>query len=158
MCLYTPTVFIHSSVALQPFVGPWPLLQFHNLIYTAGRTPWTGDQSVVRPLPTHMIKQIQKNAHTDIHASSVIRTHDPSVRVSEDNSCLWPRRHCDRHSHRIKVSYPGREQWFASPINWHGTWIRRTLRKTFCVPLFPGITLVEGKYDVIILWDALLNK
>jgi hypothetical protein len=23
--------FIHSSVALQPFVGPWPLLQFLNL-------------------------------------------------------------------------------------------------------------------------------
>jgi hypothetical protein len=22
--------FIHSSMALQPFVGPWPLLQFHN--------------------------------------------------------------------------------------------------------------------------------
>jgi hypothetical protein len=23
--------FIHSSMALQPFVGPWPLLQFRNL-------------------------------------------------------------------------------------------------------------------------------
>jgi hypothetical protein len=30
---------------------------------------------------------------TDIHALSGIRTHDPSVRASEDNSCLRPRGH-----------------------------------------------------------------
>jgi hypothetical protein len=81
-------------MALQPFVGPWPLLQFHNLFfYTVGRTPWTSDQSVARPLPTHRI-----NAHTDIHALSGIRTHDPSVRASEDSSCLRQGGHCVRHS------------------------------------------------------------
>jgi hypothetical protein len=37
--------------------GPWPLFQFFNL-YTVGRTPWTGDQPVARPLRTHRI-----NAH-----------------------------------------------------------------------------------------------
>jgi hypothetical protein len=31
--------FIHSSMALEPFVGPWPLLQFRNLSYTDGKTP-----------------------------------------------------------------------------------------------------------------------
>jgi hypothetical protein len=31
MELITAAAFIHSSVALQPFVGPWPLLQFRNL-------------------------------------------------------------------------------------------------------------------------------
>jgi hypothetical protein len=37
------------------------------------------------------------NAHnTDIHALSGILTHDPSVRASEDSSCLRPRGHCDR--------------------------------------------------------------
>jgi hypothetical protein len=37
------------------------------------------------------------NAHnTDIHALSGIRTHDPSIRASEDSSCLRPRGHCDR--------------------------------------------------------------
>jgi hypothetical protein len=51
--------FIHSSVALQPFVGPWPLLQFRNLVYTVGRTPWTSDQPVTRPPSTHRI-----NAHS----------------------------------------------------------------------------------------------
>jgi hypothetical protein len=38
-------------MALEPFVGPWPLFQFLNP-YTVGRTPWTGDQPVARPLPT----------------------------------------------------------------------------------------------------------
>jgi hypothetical protein len=28
---------------LQPFVGPWPLLQFRNHFYTDGRAPWTSD-------------------------------------------------------------------------------------------------------------------
>jgi hypothetical protein len=34
--------------------------------------------------------------HTDIHALSWIRTHDPSVRASEDDSWPRPRGHCDR--------------------------------------------------------------
>jgi hypothetical protein len=36
--------FIHSSMALQSFVGHWPLLQFRNLFYTDDRTRWTSDQ------------------------------------------------------------------------------------------------------------------
>jgi hypothetical protein len=28
--LEKPLAFIHSSKVLQPFVGPWPLLQFRN--------------------------------------------------------------------------------------------------------------------------------
>jgi hypothetical protein len=51
--------FIHSSVVLQPFAGSWPLLQFRNLFYTFGRTPWTSDQPITRPLPTHMSTQTQ---------------------------------------------------------------------------------------------------
>jgi hypothetical protein len=39
---------------------------------------------------------------TDIHALSGIQTYDPSVRASEDISCLRPRGHCDRPS----VNYP----------------------------------------------------
>jgi hypothetical protein len=81
-------------MALHP-CGPWPLFQFLNL-YTVGRTPWTGDQPVARPLPTHRSTQTQNKRHTDILASSGIRTHDPSVRASEDGSCLRPRGHCAR--------------------------------------------------------------
>jgi hypothetical protein len=29
------------------------------ILYTAGRTPWTGDQPVARPLPTHRTTQTQ---------------------------------------------------------------------------------------------------
>jgi hypothetical protein len=58
-CFY---FFIYSYfitiMALQPFVGPWPLFQFLHL-YTVGTTPWTGDQPVVRPLPTHGTIQTQ---------------------------------------------------------------------------------------------------
>jgi hypothetical protein len=85
--------FIHSSMTRQPVIGPWPLLQFRNFFYTVGRTPLTGDQPVARPLPTHRI-----NAYTDIHALSGIRIHDPTVRASEDSSCLRPRGHRDQPS------------------------------------------------------------
>jgi hypothetical protein len=37
------------------------------------------------------------NAHTNIHASNGIQTHDPSVRAGEDSSCFRPRGHCDQH-------------------------------------------------------------
>jgi hypothetical protein len=57
-------------MALQPFVGPWPLLQFRKLFYTDGRTPWTGDQPVARPLPTHRTTQTQ-NKRTQTSMSRV---------------------------------------------------------------------------------------
>jgi hypothetical protein len=37
-------------MALQPFVGPWPLFQFLELFYTVSSTPWMIDQAVARPL------------------------------------------------------------------------------------------------------------
>jgi hypothetical protein len=49
--------FTNLCMALQPFVGPWPLLSF-LILYTVDRTPWTGNLPVARPLPTHRI-----NAH-----------------------------------------------------------------------------------------------
>jgi hypothetical protein len=85
--------FIHSSMALQPIAGPWPLLQFRNLLYMDGRTPWTSDQPVARLLPTH---KHRINAHTDIHGLSGIRTHDPSFWASEESLCLRPRGTCNR--------------------------------------------------------------
>jgi hypothetical protein len=53
-------------MALQPF---WTLPAFSVLLilYTVGRTPWTGDQPVARPLPTHRATQIQnKRTQTSI--------------------------------------------------------------------------------------------
>jgi hypothetical protein len=34
--------------------------------------------------------------HTDIHALSGIRTHDPNLLAAEDSSCLRPLAHCAR--------------------------------------------------------------
>jgi hypothetical protein len=50
---------IFFSVVLPTHSGPWPLIQFRNHFYTDGRTPWTGDQPVARPLHTHRTIQTQ---------------------------------------------------------------------------------------------------
>jgi hypothetical protein len=90
-------LFIHSFImALQPFVGPWPLLQFRHLFNTDSRTPWTGiSPSHGLYVHTEHHKHII-NAYTDIHALSGIRTNDLSVRANEGSSWLRPRGHCDR--------------------------------------------------------------
>jgi hypothetical protein len=54
VCLARFFVFHFSlfvSMVVQSF-GPLPLVSL-LIIYTVGRTPWTGDQPVARPLPTH---------------------------------------------------------------------------------------------------------
>jgi hypothetical protein len=131
-------------MALQPFVGPWPLLQFRNLFYTVGRTPWASDQPVARPLPTHRTAQTQnKHTHTDKYALSGIRTHDPSVRASDDNSCLRPRGNCDQlltcitaEISELRSAYNNvwnndTKGFGFSKILWH--WLIRHTRITFYV-------------------------
>jgi hypothetical protein len=56
---YVSHLFICSSMALQPFLGLWPLLQLRNLFYTDDRTPWTSYQPVAKSLPTHRTRQTQ---------------------------------------------------------------------------------------------------
>jgi hypothetical protein len=55
---YLPTYLPIYLWLYSPFAGPWLLFQFLNL-YTVGRTLWTGDQPVARPLPT------QNNTNTE---------------------------------------------------------------------------------------------
>jgi hypothetical protein len=65
-----PSVVLYTiffSLALQP---PWALasiFQFHDH-FTEGRTPWTSDQLVARPLHKHRTTQTQ-NKH--IHQRSM---------------------------------------------------------------------------------------
>jgi hypothetical protein len=48
----------------SPLLDLGRFFQFLNL-YTVGRTPWTGDQPVARPPPTHRTTQTQnKRTHT----------------------------------------------------------------------------------------------
>jgi hypothetical protein len=49
-----------SSVALQPFVGHWPLFQFRNPIH--GRTSSMGDQPITRPLLPRRTAQTQNKS------------------------------------------------------------------------------------------------
>jgi hypothetical protein len=67
-------------------------------LYTADRTPWTWDNpSQGRYIHTGQHKHRINSHNTDIHSLGGIRKHDPSVRASEDGSCLRPRGHRDRH-------------------------------------------------------------
>jgi hypothetical protein len=52
-------------------------------VWTFSRTPWTEDQPDARPLPTHRTTRHRKT-RTYIHASSGIRTRNPSTRAAED--------------------------------------------------------------------------
>jgi hypothetical protein len=61
----------------------WTLAGFFNFSLasvSARRIPWTGD----RPVYTWQQKH---RTSSEIHASSGIRTHDPSVWAGEDSSC-----------------------------------------------------------------------
>jgi hypothetical protein len=96
MVVYLRTL-LYIQWLFQPIQGPG-LLFSSLIIFHSGRTAWASDQLVARPLPKHRTTQTQnKRIPTpNIHALSGIRTHDPSVRASEDSSCLRPRVHCDR--------------------------------------------------------------
>jgi hypothetical protein len=78
-------------MALQHFIGPWPLLQFLDPIHSRYDS-LDGDQPVARPLFTHRTTQTQNKRtqyrHPCLEWDS---THDPSVRASEDSAAT------DRH-------------------------------------------------------------
>jgi hypothetical protein len=85
-------------LALQP-PWAWPLIfQFYDH-FTEGRTRWTSDQLVAKPLPKHTQN---KHIHIpNIHALCGIRTQDPGFRASEDST--YPRPLCYRD--RLRHSY-----------------------------------------------------
>jgi hypothetical protein len=56
-------------MVLQPLVGLGRVLSF-LILCTVGRTPWTGDQAVSRPLPIHRTTQTQ-NKRTQASMPSV---------------------------------------------------------------------------------------
>jgi hypothetical protein len=96
-----PAIYIHTYIhthqwLYSPFVGPWPLLQFRNLFtQTVGLFGRVISPSQGLCLYTGQHKH-RINALTNIHASSRIRIYDPSVRTSEDSSCLRPPGYPDR--------------------------------------------------------------
>jgi hypothetical protein len=86
--------FLRLYRPIQSLAAPMRVsvsLQLLRGFRTVGRTPWTGDQLVARPLPVHKHRQT-----LNIHAPSEIRTNGSSVRASEGSSCLRPLGYCDQ--------------------------------------------------------------
>jgi hypothetical protein len=91
--------FNNGSTALCWFI----VFSSVMFIYRDGKTPWTSAlPSQGRHLHTGQHKQ-RINAHTDIHTLSGIRTHNPSVRVSEDTSCFRLSGQRDRQLYNYKT-------------------------------------------------------
>jgi hypothetical protein len=87
------------SIYLKPFVGPWPLFSFLILYTQSVGTLRRGGGGISPSQDLYLYTEQHKhkiNAHTDIHVSSGIPTHNPSVRAGENISCLRPHGHCDR--------------------------------------------------------------
>jgi hypothetical protein len=90
-----PAPEIYSSIALQSFCWTFATFQFLNL-YTADRTPWTGDQPVARPLPTQRTQTQNKRTRISIPWVGF----EPTIPAFEDSSCLGPSGHCDRQKQK----------------------------------------------------------
>jgi hypothetical protein len=97
-------IYFFFQRLFQPIQGPG--LLFSSVIIFSQTVGLLG--RVIRPsqgryLNTGEHKQ-NKRIHTpNIHALSVNRTYDFSVRASEESSCFRPRGYCDRHQYTVRV-------------------------------------------------------
>jgi hypothetical protein len=99
--------WVHS--ARWPPIGllylAWVIMRMENLVkwWLAGKPKYSEKtcpsvtMSIINSTwPERARTRHAAVTHTIIHALSGIRTYYPSVRGSEDSSCVWPRGHCDR--------------------------------------------------------------
>jgi hypothetical protein len=84
---------IHLSVALQSYVGPWSL--FFSVSYSYTQSVGLLGREISTSQGRRLHTEHEHRINADIHALIAIQTHNPSVRASEDSSCLRPRGHCD---------------------------------------------------------------
>jgi hypothetical protein len=96
------------------------------------------DQLVTRQLPTHTQN---KRKH---HPLSGIRTHDPTVRDSEDISCLRLRGHCDRQIE---------EYWEPNNDGFKGTKLMH-----FCTCISAGVSCQLVGPSLIVIRGACLSQ
>jgi hypothetical protein len=92
MYVFIIHLFISGSTAL--FWGP--VLFFSFVIFFTQTVRLLGRW--ISPLKGRYLTQ-NKRTHADINALSGVRTHDPSVRASEDSSYLRPRGRHDRQKY-----------------------------------------------------------
>jgi hypothetical protein len=55
----TVSAIFFPPMALTALIGPWLFFSSVIIFYTDGRTPWTSDKPVTRPLPIHRTTQTQ---------------------------------------------------------------------------------------------------
>jgi hypothetical protein len=98
--------YLVFSMGLTVLIGPWSLLQFdkHFFTQTVVRLGRVICPSQGRYLHTGQYKH-RKNAYTNIHTLSWIRNHDPSVRASENSSCLKPGIDCARQTRSFVYAF-----------------------------------------------------
>jgi hypothetical protein len=134
--------FIYSTMALQLFVGSRPRLQFRNFFtQTVGILGRVISPSQGRYLHSGQHKH-RIYAQTNIHVLSGIRTHDRSVRASEDSSCFRPRGHCNgkrcqwcgaKHKHaglEVLTAVVTKNTVFKVNRRFGGTYRRLTFQRT----------------------------
>jgi hypothetical protein len=127
--------------ALAAFSGSWSYIQSLGLL---GRViiPSQG-----RYLHTEQQKHRINANNTDIHDLSGIRTHDPSVRASEDSSCLRSRGHCDRPCYLLRISKYTGASTSHNPKGLHGLY-----RDSFTLP-YPFLYLHEIPEQLKLIYE-----
>jgi hypothetical protein len=103
--VYSCCSHLEHRASVKRFVS----LQFLNLRYSVGLL-----RRVISPSQGRYLTQTQ-NKHR-LYASIGIRTHDPSVRTSEDSSCVRPCGHCDRRGAHGGMTVGKGEQQYLKKI------------------------------------------
>jgi hypothetical protein len=136
-------------MALPHLSGPWPLIQFRNpfISQTVGLLGRVISPSQNLYLNTGQHKQ-DKRIHTpNINALSGVRTHDNSVRASEDSSRLRPRGYSDRQILALRqYKYQGHHLQL---------WLRRSLKSSTGNRQIPGEFLKQIGLCISISYHAL---
>jgi hypothetical protein len=114
-------------MALLARSGPRPLIQFRNhFSQTVGPLGRVISPSLGRHLNTGQHRHRINTYTPNIHALIETRTHDPSVRASEDSSCLKPRGYYNWHSFKWKI-YIWKKCLLVAEISLRGSQESRTV-------------------------------
>jgi hypothetical protein len=79
------------------------------ILHTVGKTPWTGDQPVERPLATGSTTQTQNKHTLTVMPQALIEPHDPSRLEGEKCLCLRQRGNRDLHIVGSALGYLGEQ-------------------------------------------------
>jgi hypothetical protein len=116
-------------MALPAHSGSRPLIQFRNhFSQMVGLLGWGISPSQGRYLNTGQHRQNKRIHISNIHALSGIRTHDPSVRASEESSWLRSRGYCDR------PDFPNGVPWSEVDEQWRrSVFLAQTIMNSKCI-------------------------